>query len=100
MIPKKTINKLKQDSYKILRKIRKKSKEKRIEYLNGLAEKYAAENNMSKHKAIQELLSHEELREMYGHIRISIHEARQPQLLEIWKKTTKVRRLLCLTMRK
>ena len=70
------IKKLKQDSYKILRNIRKKSKEKRIEYLNGLAEKYAAENNMSKHKAIQEIFSHEELREMYRHIRISLHGVR------------------------
>jgi len=61
---KKAIKNLKKGSYKILRNIRKKSKEKRIEYLHGLAEKYAAQNKMSKQKAILELLSHEELRKM------------------------------------
>ena len=81
------IEKLKKEAFQILKKIRKKSKEKRIEFLHGLAEKYASENNMSKQKAILALLEHEEIREMYRYIRINLQGPRQPQLAEVWTKS-------------
>ena len=71
-------------AYTNLRKIQKKDVEKRIEYLHRLADKYALENNISKETAIKELLSHEEVREMFRTVRLRLEGARQPQLSEIW----------------
>ena len=40
-------------AYKKLRNVQKVNKEKRIEYLNSLAQKYAQDNNISKEIAIR-----------------------------------------------
>ena len=90
----KEIKILHQAALKHLRKIRIQAKEKRIEFLHSLAEKYAQENNMSKHKAIIEILSHEEIREMYQHIRVKLHGQRQPQLSEVWIKDAEGKKIV------
>jgi len=74
-------------AYSSLHSIQKKDWEKRQEYLNNLAEKYANENNISKEQAIRELMSHEELRELFRTIRIKMKGARSPQMSEVWIKT-------------
>ena len=71
-----------------------KAKEKRIEFLHSLAEKYAHENNMSKQKAILAILSHEEIREMYSHIRFKLQGQRQPQLSEVWIRDIEGRKII------
>ena len=78
------IDKALSQSYKSLHKIQKKDCAKRQEYLNELAEKYAQQNNISKKMAIRELLSHEELREMYRTIRLRMAGMTSPQLTEVW----------------
>ena len=49
---------------------------------------------MSKHKAIIEILSHEEIREMYQHIRVKLHDQRQPQLSEVWIKDAEGKKIV------
>jgi len=80
------IKKLRNSAFKFLHKIRLQAKEKRIEFLYGLAEKYALENNMTNEKAILAILSHEEIRELYRHIRFKLQGSRQPSLSEVWIK--------------
>ena len=60
-----TINESLRQAYSTLRQVQKKDGERRQEFLNNMAEKYAGENKLSKEKAIRELMSHEELREMF-----------------------------------
>ena len=80
------INDALKQAYSTLRKIQNKDWERRQEFLNNLAEKYADENKISKERAIIELMHHEELRELYRHIRIKMKGMRSPQLSEIWVK--------------
>jgi len=51
-----------------------------------LADKYAASNNISKEMAIRELLSHEEIREMFRTIRLRMKGSKSPQMSEVWTK--------------
>ena len=71
-------------SFTRLEKVRHKAKEKRVEFLMGLAEKYAADNCISEHQAILEIMAHEEIREMYRHIRLKMKGAQFLQLSEVW----------------
>ena len=71
-------------AYSTLHKIQNKDWERRQEFLNNLAEKYASENKIPKELAIRELMHHEELRELFRHIRIKMKGMRTPQLSEIW----------------
>ena len=81
---KKEIDESLSDVYKTLRKIQKKDCEKRQEFLNELAEKYARDNKLSQEQAIRELLSHEELREMFRTIRLRMAGQTSPALSEVW----------------
>ena len=81
---KKEIDESLSDVYKTLRKIQKKDCEKRQEFLNELAEKYARDNKLSQEQAIRELLSHEELREMFRTIRLRMVGQTSPALSEVW----------------
>ena len=56
------------DAYSKLNKIQEKDKEHRIQYLLDMADHYAATNNVSRHIAIRELLTHEELRDIFQKI--------------------------------
>ena len=49
---------------------------------------------MPKQKAILEILSHEEIREMYRHIRVKLHGQRQPQLSEVWIKNSEGKKII------
>ena len=71
-------------AYSTLHKIQNKDWERRQEFLNNLAEKYASENKIPKELAIKALMHHEELRELFRHIRIKMKGMRTPQLSEIW----------------
>ena len=62
-------------SFTRLKKVRHKAKEKRVEFLMDMAEKYAADNCISQHQAILEILANEEIREMYRHIRLKMRDA-------------------------
>ena len=79
-----TINESLRQAYSTLRQVQKKDGERRQEFLNNMAEKYAGENKLSKEKAIRELMSHEELREMFRTVRLKIKGARSPPLSEVW----------------
>ena len=61
--------------------------ETRAEFLEELATKYATENNMSKSKAITELLKHEQLRDTFRHMASKIKDMKRTQLKKIWKET-------------
>ena len=78
-------NEIKQ-AYHTLHQVQKKDVEKRQEFLNNLAEKYALDNKISKELAIRELMEHEELRELFRTIRLKMKGSRSPQLSEIWLK--------------
>ena len=80
------INEALKQAYSTLHLIQKKDCERRQEFLNNLAEKYANENNISKELAIRELMSHEEPRELFRTIRLKMKGSRSPQLSEIWTK--------------
>ena len=69
-----------------LKKVRSQDKEFRVEYLLDLAEKYSRENDISKEKAIRELLSHEDLRETYRKIDEKMNRARSPKMSTVWLK--------------
>ena len=73
-----------QQAYARLKEIQKKDTEKRVEFLNSLAEKYALDNKIDKDTAIRELMSHEETRELFRTIRLRMHGTRPPQLSEVW----------------
>ena len=79
-------------AYSGLRRTQLKHQEKRIEFLNGLADKYAASNNISKDLAIRELLLHEEIRKIFRKIRIRMKGSNSPQMSEVWKKMLKARK--------
>ena len=67
-----------------LKDIQSKDCEKRVSFLEEMAEKYAAENKIDKATAIRELMHHEDIREMYRTIRLKIKGARAPQMSEVW----------------
>lgn len=71
-------------AYSVLHKVQAKDGEKRQEFLSRLADKYAQDNNISKEKAIRELMSHEEVKELFRTIRLRMKGARSPQLSEVW----------------
>ena len=72
------------DAIETLKEIQSKDKEKRIEYLNRLADKYALDNRMDKEAAVRELLDHEEIRELFREIRLKLKGTAPPQLSEVW----------------
>ena len=61
--------------------------ERRVAFLNRLAEKYAEENFIEKETAIRELLDHEELLELFRMIRLKMKGVKSPQLSEVWVQT-------------
>ena len=69
----------------ILETVQSKDKEKRVEFLNNLAEKYAADNALDRETAIRELMDHEETRELFRTIRLKLKGSIPPQLSEVWK---------------
>ena len=71
-------------AYTTLRQTQEKDSEKRQEHLNRLADKYAEENKIAKEIAIRELMSHEELRELYRTVRLKMKGPRSPALSEVW----------------
>ena len=71
-------------TYSNLHNIQERDNEKRQEFLSNLADKYASDNNISKEKAIRELMSHEEVKELFRTIRLRMKGSRSPQLSEIW----------------
>ena len=71
-------------AYTTLRQAQKKDSEKRQEHLNRLADKYAEENKIAKEIAIRELMSHEELRELYRTVRLKMKGPGSPALSEVW----------------
>ena len=73
-------------AYKSLHQVQRNDYVKRQEYLNDLAEKYAQENNLTKEQAIRELMSHEELRDMFRTIRLRMGGAISPPLSKVWIK--------------
>jgi len=75
-------------AFRKLNQVKKVAREKRVEFLNGLADKYASDNMISKSQAVLELLNHEEVREMYRHIRLKIKGSTFSQLDEVWIKSS------------
>ena len=71
-------------AYSMLSDIQAKDKEKRVEFLNSLAEKYAQDNKLDLATAVRELMEHEETRELFRTIRLKLDGARAPQMSEIW----------------
>ena len=69
----------------MLEKVQLKDKEKRVEFLNNLADKYAADNDLDRATAIRELMDHEETRELYRIIRLKLKGSTPPQLSEVWE---------------
>ena len=67
-----------------MNQVKKLAKEKRVEFLYGLADEYASDNMISKRQSVLELLSHEEVREIYRHIRLKIKVVTFAQLDEVW----------------
>ena len=80
------INDSLKEAYSTLRQIQKKDCEKRQEFLNNVAEKYANENKMTKELAIRELMSHEELRDLYRTVRMKMKGVMSPPLSEVWTR--------------
>ena len=64
--------------------MKEKDKEIRAQYLYRLAEKYAEDNNISKATAFQELLQHEEIREIFRTIHTKLRMEQTPPLSEVW----------------
>ena len=71
-------------AYSHLKEAQDKFIEKRVAFLESLAEKYAAENKIDKASAIRELMDHEAVRELYRTIRLKMNGARPPQMSEVW----------------
>jgi len=64
--------------------IQNNAKEIRVEFLQDLATKYALDNNIPYEKAIRELLVHEELREIFGEIKLGLNLIKRSQTYRIW----------------
>ena len=71
-------------AYASLKEVQDKDRERRVEHLNNLAEKYASVNDTTHEIAIRELMVHEEMRELFRDIRLKLVGARSPQLHEVW----------------
>ena len=68
------------------KQVMKEAKELRSEHLIKLAEKDALDNDTTVAKAIQELMVHEELREIYKAIKSKMKDFQKTQLDSIWIK--------------
>ena len=73
-----------EQAYAGLKEVQKKDKEKRVEFLDNLAEKYASDNKIDKETAVRELMDHEDTRELYRTIRLKMEGPRSPQMSEVW----------------
>ena len=73
-----------EQAYAGLKEVQKKDKEKRVEFLDNLAEKYASDNTIDKETAVRELMDHEDTRELYRTIRLKMEGPRSPQMSEVW----------------
>ena len=67
-----------------LEEIQKNDRERRVEFLNSLADKYASDNDIDHATAVRELMAHEEIRELFRTIRLKLKGARTPQISEVW----------------
>ena len=60
------------------------SKEKRINFLDRLATKYALQNNLTQEKAVRELLAYEQIRDIFQDIRMGLMAKARTQTYKIW----------------
>ncbi len=67
-----------------LNKVQHEARKYRQGHLETVAKQYADQNNLSKHKAIIELLSHEEARHTFKTIRQRVKHNHQSQLKALW----------------
>ena len=72
------------EAYRCLNRVQEKDREKRVDFLNNLAEKYTSDNNIDKETAIKELMDHEVTKELFRTIRLKMNGSRAPQLSEVW----------------
>ena len=73
-----------QDSCHELQTVKKEAIEHRQAHLDALAENYAAENNMTKSNAIQELIMHESSRHTFSLLREKLRPKRSGQIDKVW----------------
>jgi len=64
--------------------VQKNAIEHRQKHLGDLAERYASENNLSKQKAVQELLMHESVRHTFAVLKEKLKPHQQGQITKVW----------------
>ena len=76
-------------SKKELRDVQQNSRRHRQDHLEELAQKYAAQNNMTQYQAVTELLSHEDVRSTFHTLRTHLKPLHRSQLKTLWVATDK-----------
>ena len=79
-----TIQSMINKSRELLTDVQKEAKKHRQDHLDSVAQNYANQNNLSKHQAVLELLSHEDSRQTFGMLRQRLKPTIQGRLKTLW----------------